>query len=287
MEVLKLEVSATAPESPGLNGPAAPVASRFPAWESDAAPSASLPPTSGPRAELPVYGNDSQLAILQTQMRALQNSMARLAPQPSGSSLDDPFATCVMSPYEADPVPDQYLVDDMQDSLPLLSAPPSRDPFQGLDLSGFSLSAVGAAVGSRSADAPESKEAALWSLVRAGDGTRPRKIPKDQIERLNKTDSGVFVMPTPVPEVQTTRTPSDPLPRCPTTEVGGRLSLFSPRLEAIEASSSVLRLVLGVHLECNAAPRLMHAAQAPDSATGVTLSKCALLQQELSALLHK
>lgn len=47
----------------------------------------------------------------------------------------------------------------------------------------------------RAADALEIKEAALWTLVWAGDGTHPRIIPEDCNERLHKIDKGLFAPP--------------------------------------------------------------------------------------------
>lgn len=92
--------------------------------------------------------------------------MARFIPQEEPDVV--PFAACILSFADhAEPYP----VDDMLDSLPLLLAPPSHDPFQRSDLSGFSLSTVGAALGARrSSGDPESKKAALRMLVRSGNG---------------------------------------------------------------------------------------------------------------------
>lgn len=66
---------------------------------------------------------------------------------------------CTMKNFLHLPV---YPVDDLIDNLLLVSVPPVKVPFVGSDLTGFSLSAVGAAVGLRlPGDSAESKEEAL------------------------------------------------------------------------------------------------------------------------------
>lgn len=55
---------------------------------------------------------------------------------------------------------------------------PPPDPSEGSRLSRFSLSTVGAALSDcRKGEAPADRERTLWSLIRAGGGERPRKVP--------------------------------------------------------------------------------------------------------------
>lgn len=71
-----------------------------------------------------------------------------------------------------------------------------RDPFEGSQLSGFSLSAVGSILAARrGGDEPEEKVTALWSLVRAGGGQEPHQVPRYRVECLHKQHSGVFTPP--------------------------------------------------------------------------------------------
>lgn len=62
--------------------------------------------------------------------------------------------------------------------------------------------------------------------------------------------------------------------------------LFSPSA-AIGAPDPVLSLVQGIHFDFIAPPPLMHAFRAHNSASGVSLEKCTLLQQEIQTFLRK
>lgn len=84
-----------------------------------------------------------------------------------GSS--DPFAACTLCPLDEVFLPPPLfpeLESEAKSVWPLI-----QDPFEGSQLSGFSLTAVGSALaGCYGGEAPEEKERALWSLVRAGGG---------------------------------------------------------------------------------------------------------------------
>lgn len=138
-------------------------------------------------------------------MDALRASLDRLAPRPElpstpangGENPDEtgPLSLAWSGPQDEE-MTSRFPVEDMLNSLSTLSAPPSLDPFVGSDLSGFSLSAVGAAVGGRHmTGSPESKEEALWRMVCSSDGSKPKKIPKDRVECIYRQDSGVFAPP--------------------------------------------------------------------------------------------
>lgn len=68
--------------------------------------------------------------------------------------------------------------------------------FWGLSALRILLTAVGSALAARlGSSEPEEKVTALWSLVRAGVGRNPHRVPKDRVVRLYKQDSGVFEPP--------------------------------------------------------------------------------------------
>lgn len=178
-ESLAMETKALRPV-----GPTPSTAARTPCGVLSASPSASLPPASGPSIQQPPSGQSEQLLEVQTRDEALQSSTAHFTSQEYPDV--DPFAACILN---FDDHAEPYPVDNVLDSLSLLSASPSCDPFQGLDLSGFLLSAVGAALGARrySGD-PELKEAALWTLVRSRMALN--------LEKFLKIGSNNFTQPT-------------------------------------------------------------------------------------------
>lgn len=73
-----------------------------------------------------------------------------------------------------------------------------RDPFKDLEVHGFSLPAVGAALSVRpSNEGPSEWETLPWSIVTTGgEGlTRPRRIPRDKREKLYCQEKSLFATP--------------------------------------------------------------------------------------------
>lgn len=173
MEPVSTPVS-SGTELTGPQGPATPLDTQLPPSALSAFHSAGLLPANELSIAPPNSDSTMPIIALREQMRALQHSMDWWMP-PHHEPGEDPLATCIMAPYEAEPpLEHSYPIDDMLDSLSMISAPPPKDPFHGLDLSSFALPAVGAAV--RAQKGPgnlESKEAALWTMMRAGDGAKP------------------------------------------------------------------------------------------------------------------
>lgn len=124
---------------------------------------------------------------------------ARFEDVPASLQESDLCAACVPSGQdyseEHSPLP-SYPLDDLLDNISLVSAPTTKDPFSGTDPSGFSLSAMSAAVGGRRvSSSPESKEEALWRIVRAGEGSHPQKVVKDRVEKIYRQDHSMFMPP--------------------------------------------------------------------------------------------
>lgn len=122
---------------------------------------------------------------MQKQMALLSAALDTAVSVSKDTGLDssDPFAACVQ-PNDSDLVREESPISDLfpeSDScVDQHKWLPPQDPFKGSQLSGFGLSAVGAALAHcRPSDAPEDRECSLWTLVRAGGGQRPGRVPWD------------------------------------------------------------------------------------------------------------